>query len=126
MKTDMQTEGRAEGLRERLETTESSPSISIHFCNLSVHDPEIIHEVQQFHNSLAALESVLCSTYLEQFPSINTNVTGLYCHCHLDTGVPKLFSAENNMDPSAVPSELYVSYINFINFYACTIYIIRL
>ena len=41
---DMQTEGRAGGLRERLTTDyESSPSISIHFCNLSVHDPEIIH-----------------------------------------------------------------------------------
>ena len=106
---DTQIERRAEGLRERLETTtESSPSISIHFRNLSVHDPEIIHEVQQFHSSLAALESVLCSTCLEQFPSINTNVTGLCCCCHLDTDVPKLFSAENNMDPGAVPSELYV------------------
>lgn len=30
---DMQTEGRAEGWREMLETTKSSPSISIHFHN---------------------------------------------------------------------------------------------
>ena len=110
---DMQTERRTEGLRE-LETTESSPSISIHFRNLSVHDPEIIHEVQQFHSSLAALESVLCSTCLEQFPSINTNVTRLCRCCLLDTDVPKLFSAENNMDPGAVPSEFYVSCIHFI------------
>ena len=43
---DMQTERRAEGLRERLETTESSPT-SIHSYNASVHDPEIIHKVQQ-------------------------------------------------------------------------------
>jgi len=35
--------------------------------------------------------------------------------CHLDTDVPKLFSAENNMDPGAAPSELYVTYIRFIN-----------
>ena len=110
---DVQTEGRAEGLRERVEITEPSPSISMHFHNLSVYDPEIIHEVQQFHSSLAALESVQCSTCLEQFPSINTNATGLCRRCHLDTDVPKLFSAENNMDPGAVPSELYVSSIHF-------------
>ena len=39
MREDMQTECRTEGLREWLETTESSLSISIHFHNLSVHDP---------------------------------------------------------------------------------------
>ena len=56
-----------------------------------------------------ALESVMCSTCLEQFPIIGVNVTGL-CHCyHLDAGIPKLFSAENNVNPPAVPSKLYVS-----------------
>ena len=37
-----------EGLRERLEAaTESSPSINVHFPNLAVHDPDIIHRVQE-------------------------------------------------------------------------------
>ena len=101
-------ECRVEGLGERLETAESSHSI-----NLSVDDPEIIGQVQQLHSCLATLESVPCTTCLKQFPSIVVNVTGL-CHCcHVDADVPKLFSAENNMDPGAVPSELYVSYITF-------------
>ena len=39
---------------------------------------EIIYKILQFHGSLAALESVMCSTCLEQFPSININVAGLY------------------------------------------------
>ena len=47
----MQTERRAEGVGKRLETTESSLSISIHFHNASVYDPEIIHEV---HSSTVA------------------------------------------------------------------------
>ena len=87
---DVQTECRDEGLGERLETTESS--CGVHFHNLSINDHEIIHEIQQFHSSLAVLQSVLCTTCLEQFPSININVTGLCRRCHLDTDVPKLFT----------------------------------
>ena len=104
----VQTESRAERIGGRLETTHSA-----HSCNYSVNDHETIDKILQFHGSLAALESVMCSTCLEQFPSISVNVARL-CHCcHLDAGIPKLFLAENNMNPAAVPSELYVSYIHF-------------
>ena len=70
---------------KRQEATESSPSSNTH--NLVVDDPEI---VQQFHNSLATLESVLSNTCLEQFPCIGTDLTGLCCRCHLDTEMPYL------------------------------------
>ena len=95
---DVQTESRAERLGGRLETTHSA-----HSCNNSVNDHEIIDKILQFHGSLAALESIMCSTCLEQFLSINVNVTGLCHHCHLDAGMPKLFLAKNNMNPAAVP-----------------------
>ena len=75
----VQTESRAERLGGRLETA--------HSCNYSVNDHEIIDKILQFHGSLAALESVMCFTCLEQFPSINVNVAGLCHHCHLDASV---------------------------------------
>ena len=50
-----------EGAGERQEATESSPSSNT--CNLVVDDPEIFQIVQQFHNSLATLESVLCNMF---------------------------------------------------------------
>ena len=66
---DVQAESRAEELGGRLKTTESSHGA--HFCNLSVDNDKIIHKIQQFHGSLAALGSILCIKCLEQFPSIN-------------------------------------------------------
>ena len=87
-----QIESRAEGLGGRME---AESSCSAYFRNLSVIDQEIIHEIQQFHSSLASLESVLCTTCLEQFPNININVTGLCRRCHLNTDVPKLFVGIN-------------------------------
>ena len=63
---------------KRQEATESAPSSNTR--NLVVDDPEIIQIiqiVQQFHNSLATLESVLSNTCLEQFPCIGTDLTGL-------------------------------------------------
>jgi len=98
-----------EGLRTTLEVTESS-SINIHIPNITVDNPDIIHKVQEFHQSLTTLQNVLCSVCLEQFPTFaNTAATQICRHCNLDTQIPKLFSIENNMDPGPVPFELSVS-----------------
>ena len=57
---------------------------------------------------------MLCNVCLEEFPSFITNSTTTeMCHrCNLDTQTPKIFSAENNMNPGPVPPELLVCYIN--------------
>ena len=72
-------------------------------------DPDIIATMRQFHDELATLEAVKCSTCLEQFPSIAVNDNGICRRCHNDTKIPKLFSSDNNMDPGAVPPQLTVS-----------------
>ena len=59
-------QSRAKGLEGRLNET----TCNAHFCNFSVDDHEIIHEIQQFHGFLAALESNLCTTCLEQFEAL--------------------------------------------------------
>jgi len=88
-----------EGLRTTLDITESS-SINIHIPNITVDNPDIIHKVQEFHQSLTTLQNVFCNVCLEQFPAFsNTAATQLCRRCNLDTQVPKLFSIENNMNP---------------------------
>ena len=39
---------------------------------------------QQFHTTLTALANVLCDVYLERFPYIKADVTGVYNRCHVD------------------------------------------
>ena len=58
--------------RENLEITESSNSI--HLDNISVDDPDIIRQVQQFHSTLPILESVPCTTCFEQLPSVEIKI----------------------------------------------------
>lgn len=67
--------------------------------NLAVDDPDITQRIKQFYRDLTALENVLCSEYLEQFPSIQTDAAGICNRCNNDKEVPKLYSAANNMDP---------------------------
>jgi len=48
--------------------------------------------MQRFHSSLAVLESILFTTWLEQFKVLKLMyVTGLCHHCDLDTDVPIYF-----------------------------------
>ena len=65
--------------------------------------------MRDFHNDIAALQSVKCLICFEQFPSISVNEIGNCKSCHNDKHIPKLFSAANNMDPGIVPPELMVS-----------------
>lgn len=84
------------------------------FCEpqqFHIDDPTIVAKITEFHNELASLEPVRCSTCLERFPSISLNDGDCCKRCHNDNHVPKQFSAANNMDPGSVPPELNVSNI---------------
>ena len=114
----LQSEDIQEGLRETLDTTQSSPPIH-HFADITVDNPDIIHRVQEFHRTLATLQNVSCNVCLEQFPCFMTNTTAteICRRCDLDTQIPKMFSAENNMNPGPVPPELSVHYINVVKIF---------
>ena len=84
----LQGGGIQEGVRETLEATELSPPL--HFENIAVDDPTVIHRVQEFHRNLATLQRILCDVCLEQFPFFITNTTAIeICRrCNLDTQTP--------------------------------------
>ena len=105
----LQGGGIQQGVRKTLEATELSPPL--HFENITVDNPTVIHRVKKFHRNLATLQRILCDVCLEWFPTfiINTTATEI---CHRDTQTPKMFSAENNMNPGPVPPELLLCYIN--------------
>ena len=71
--------------------------------------PSVISKITQFHDDLMSLTFNKCCICKENFPSLKLNA-GLCTCCHADKHIPKLFSAENNMDPGPVPSQLKVSY----------------
>ena len=80
------------------------------------------HHVQAtmraFHQDMATIESPVCATCMEKFPGLKVNARTSEClRCARDKHVPKLFSADNNMHPGVVPSQLQVSYFicNVIN-----------
>ena len=87
------------------------------FHSTNINDLDIIHRMQEFHRSLATLQNMLCNVCLEEFPSFITNstTTEMCRRCNLDTQTPKIFSAENNMNPGPVPPELLVCYINLLS-----------
>jgi len=72
-------------------------------------DPTVISKIAEFHVELASLDPIWCSTCYEKFSSISVNGASTCAHCHNDKHIPKLFSANNNMDPGSVPPELIVS-----------------
>ena len=70
-----------------------SPPINVHFSNITVNNPDIIHKVQKFHRTFATLQNLLCNVCLEQFPCFMTNsaVADMCRHCNFDTHIPKPF-----------------------------------
>ena len=73
--------------------------------------PHVIQRIQGFHRILSDLQNVLCNICKEHFPTISTDELGV-CHwCLVDSKVPKLFSAENNINPGSVPAEFCVNCI---------------
>ena len=88
----------------------------------SFDDPAIIRKMCEFHNSLFSLESSSCSVCIERFPSKSVDVMNVCRRCTNDKHIPKLYSADNNMDPGPVPPELTVSVANAI---AYRIYLFR-
>ncbi|CAG8823248.1 16919_t:CDS:2, partial [Gigaspora rosea] len=61
--------------------------------------------LRQFHDKVAKLKHLECSTYKECFPSI-TLVVGEYRRCYNKKTLPKKFLFDNNIDPGEVPKEL--------------------
>ena len=77
---------------------------------LDFNDPEVIRRLGAFYRNLSSLKNVFCIVCKECFPTTTTNEAGVCHRCRTDARLPKLFSMENNMDPSPVPPELCVSY----------------
>ena len=84
----------------RLPTREEPPSFD---------DPGVVRKMTEFHNDLLGLQASRCTVCVERFPSICVDTTSICKRCCNDKRVPKLYSADNNMDPGPVPLELTVS-----------------
>jgi len=104
--------------QRRLERTRNVPPVNTpqHSrqtpCNREVpsfNDPAIIRKMCEFHNTLLSLDSSCCSVCHERFPSISVDAMNICKRCSNDKHTPKLYSADNNMDPGPVPPELTVS-----------------
>jgi len=65
----------------------------------SFDDPSIIRKVSEYHNDLMSLTFNQCDVCLENFPSLKINNAG--ARCLVDKHLPKLYSAQNNMDSSS-------------------------
>ena len=64
--------------------------------------------IKKFHYDLSSLEASKCNTCHESLPSL-TDVNDHQCQrCGKDS-FPQLYSADNNMDPGCVPSQLQVN-----------------
>jgi len=74
----------------------------------SFDDPSVLTKIMQFHSDLMTLSFNQCSICKENFPNLKVSTAGICSRCHSDKHVPKLYSAENNMDPGPVPSQLTV------------------
>ena len=64
----------------------------------------------KFHESLMRLEPVKCLLCLEELPTLKVNEVGICTCCNGDKHIPKLYCAQNSMDPGPVPTELTVSF----------------
>ena len=65
----------------------------------SFDDPSVIRKVSEYHNDLMSLTFNQCDVCLENFPSLKINNAG--ARCLVDKHLPKLYSAQNNMDSSS-------------------------
>ncbi len=66
-------------------------------------------KMQNFHSKL---EFYSCTSCLERFPNLANST--ICARCNRDKRIPKLYSANNNMDPGPVPPQLQVSILNWL------------
>ena len=64
-------------------------------------------KVVAFHSKLNEVKFASCDTCLESFPGLSIKVSENQCvRCSRDKKTPKLYSADNNIDPGPVSQEL--------------------
>ena len=99
----------------RLNQVKLSRASCLYECNgrptPSRNDKCVKEKVNMLHKEMASTESPMCSICLEKFLGTQmTNKSSECQRCYRDKKVPKLFSAENNMNPGSLPAELQVSF----------------
>ncbi len=68
----------------------------------------------KFHEHMAQLDVLKCTTCLEQFPGLQICSQSTEClRCSRDKYTPKLHLSANNMDPGSEPPErqVFVIYV---------------
>jgi predicted Zn-ribbon and HTH transcriptional regulator len=64
----------------------------------------------KFHQELSEINVPTCTICDETFPGMAVNKKSECIRCTRDKRTPKLFSADNDMHPGAVPAELQVCF----------------
>ncbi len=81
-----------------------------------LHHQSVQMKMLKFHEHMASLDLLRCTTCLEQFPGLQLCSQSTEClRCNRDKHTPKLYSSANNMDPGSVPPELQVCVIYSLN-----------
>ena len=100
--------------RSKCNEIESSASLSAQNTNRyeipTFNDPFTVSKMTEFHKNLMRLEAVQCLLCLAKFPTLKVDEAGVCARCNGDKHIPKLYCAQNNMDPGPVPTELTVSF----------------
>jgi len=66
-------------------------------------------KIKEFYTKLYTIEPHECSICKERFLTIRSDRNGICVRCQADTKIPRLYSAENNMDPGQLPPQITVS-----------------
>jgi predicted Zn-ribbon and HTH transcriptional regulator len=79
------------------------------------HSPQIDQlqiqaKLLKFHRELSEINVPTCTICDETFPGMAVNKKSECIRCTRDKRAPKLFSADNDMHPGAVPAELQVCF----------------
>ncbi len=74
-----------------------------------LHQQSVQNKMLKFHEHMASLAVLRCTTCLEQFSGLQLCSQSTEClRCSRDKHTPKLYSSANNMHPGSVPPELQV------------------
>jgi hypothetical protein len=72
--------------------------------------PQVKAKLLKFHREIGEINVPTCTICDETFPGMAVNKKSECIRCTRDKRTPKLFSADNDMHPGAVPAELQVCF----------------
>jgi hypothetical protein len=80
----------------------------LRLSQLKIDLPQVKAKLLKFHQEIGEINVPTCTICDETCPGMAVNKESECIRCTRDKRAPKLFSADNDMHPGAVPAELQV------------------